>query len=82
MFENATPVERALLMAIRRQIFLNHGRVLIECPRLMTDAELAKVLAAFAEEVTGRPEPPPPPPASRPEPSRLPHKMRPPKRWR
>jgi hypothetical protein len=39
---------------IRRQIFLDHGRALIEAPRLMTDAELAKVPAALAEEVMGR----------------------------
>jgi hypothetical protein len=42
-----------------RQIFLDKGRVTIEYPRLMTDAELAQVLAAFVEEVMARPEPTP-----------------------
>jgi hypothetical protein len=36
---------------IRRQIFLHNGRVQIEYPRLMTDAELADVLAVFVEQV-------------------------------
>src|SRR5450631_2044544 len=33
----------------RRELFLDHGRVTIECPRLMSDEELAEVLAAFVE---------------------------------
>jgi len=39
----------------RREVNLDHGRVIIECPRLMTDDELADVLAAFVEEVRARP---------------------------
>ena len=66
---------------IRRQIFLDHGRVQIDLPRLMTDAQLAEVLEEFAKEVRARPRKESPP-ASQPEPSRLPAKMKPPKRWR
>jgi hypothetical protein len=39
---------------IRRELFLDHGRVFIKTPRLMTDDELADVLAAFVAEVRGR----------------------------
>jgi len=53
--------ERALLIpsTIRRQIFLDHGRVMIECPRLSSNQELADILAAFVEQVRakGKPEP-------------------------
>jgi hypothetical protein len=44
---------------IRRQIFLDHGRVMIECPRLTSNQELADILAAFVEQVRakGKPEP-------------------------
>jgi hypothetical protein len=47
----------------RRYIHLDKGHVSIECPRLMTDGELADRLAAFVEEVRARPprEPPMPP---------------------
>jgi hypothetical protein len=39
----------------RREVYLAIGRVTIECPRLMTDVELAAVLAAFVETVRARP---------------------------
>jgi hypothetical protein len=39
---------------IRRQIFLDHGRVQIDLPRLMTDDQLADVLEAFVTDVKGR----------------------------
>jgi hypothetical protein len=39
---------------IRRQIFLDHGRVQIDLPRLMTDDQLAEVLEAFVRDVKGR----------------------------
>jgi hypothetical protein len=42
----------------RREIFLDHGRVQIECPRLMSDAELAEVLKAFIAEIEARPPKP------------------------
>jgi hypothetical protein len=38
-----------------RELFLDHSRVMIGCPRLMTDSELADVLAAFVETVRARP---------------------------
>jgi hypothetical protein len=38
----------------RREVFLDHGRVFIETPRLMTDSELADVLAAFVAEIRAR----------------------------
>jgi hypothetical protein len=38
----------------RREVNLDHGRVTVECPRLMSDAELADVLAVFIEEVKAR----------------------------
>jgi hypothetical protein len=62
-----------------RQIFLDKGRVMILAPRLMTNVELAQVLAAFVEEVMGRPESPPVEPQRT---STLPMKMKPPRRWR
>jgi hypothetical protein len=34
--------------------FLDHGRVFVETPLLMTNGELADVLAAFVAEVTAR----------------------------
>ena len=43
----------------RRELFLDHGRVFIEVPRLMSDQELADVLAAFVETVRARPAKPP-----------------------
>jgi hypothetical protein len=36
---------------IRRQIFLDHGRVQIDLPRLMTDDQLAEVLDTFVKDV-------------------------------
>jgi hypothetical protein len=39
----------------RREVKLDHGRITVECPRLMTDDELADVLAAFVKEVRARP---------------------------
>ena len=39
---------------IRRQIFLDHGRVQIDLPRLMTDDQLAEVLEAFVKDAKGR----------------------------
>jgi hypothetical protein len=64
---------------IRRQVYLDHGRVQIDLPRLMRDEQLADVLEEFVKEVRTRKELPT---ASQPEPSRLPAKMKPPKRWR
>jgi hypothetical protein len=49
---------QAVNMAITprpREIYLDHDRVAIECPRLMSDEELADVLAAFVNEVRARP---------------------------
>jgi hypothetical protein len=51
---------------------------MVEAPRVMTDAELAQVLAAFVDEVMGSPNPP----AERPRDSTRPLKMKRPKRWR
>jgi hypothetical protein len=42
----------------RRELYLDNARVTIECPRLMSDEELAKVLAAFVETVRARPPKP------------------------
>jgi hypothetical protein len=39
----------------RRETCLDHRHVTIECPRLMTDVELAGVLEAFIAEVRARP---------------------------
>ena len=39
----------------RREVYLAIGRITIECPRLMTDIELAAVLAAFVETVRAPP---------------------------
>jgi hypothetical protein len=67
---------------------LDHGRVFVEVPRLMTDDELAAVFEAFVKDVRGRrfgwPAEPPEPPkgsalavASRPlPPHRYPKKRR------
>jgi hypothetical protein len=53
---------------IRRQIFLDHGRVQIDLPRLMTDDQLAEVLEVFIRDVKGHgtkePEGKPPEPPS------------------
>ena len=58
----------------RRYVHLDKGHVSIECPRLMTDSELADRLVAFAEEVRARPpKVPPKPPEPRVE-SLLPFK--------
>jgi hypothetical protein len=38
----------------RRKRFLDRGRVFIETPLLMTDSELAEVLAAFVAEIRAR----------------------------
>jgi hypothetical protein len=60
------------------------ARVLIEAPRLMTDAQLAGVLEEFVRELQARPRKEsvhvsqPEPPLS----SNLPFKRKPPKRWR
>jgi hypothetical protein len=54
----------------RRELFLDHGRVTIECPRLMSDEELAEVLADFVVQVKSR-APKPPLPVS-PPPGTLP----------
>jgi hypothetical protein len=35
----------------RREVNLDHGRITVNCPPLMSDAELAEVLAAFGEEM-------------------------------
>jgi hypothetical protein len=48
----------------RRELGLDHGRVFIEVPRLMTDEELAAVVEAFAHEVRSRPAKPAPTPVS------------------
>jgi hypothetical protein len=53
----------------RRELYLDHGRVFIEVPRLMTDRELADVLEAFVKVVRGRA---PKAPAPEPQPSTLP----------
>jgi hypothetical protein len=53
----------------RRELFLDHGRVSIECPRLMSDEELAEVLADFVVQVKSRA---PKAPAPEPQPSTLP----------
>jgi hypothetical protein len=46
------PAEWAPLMpAVRRRIFPDHSRVMTECPRLISDEELADVLAAFVDQV-------------------------------
>jgi hypothetical protein len=34
-----------------RQVYLDHGRVQIELPRLMSDAQLADVFEEFVKEV-------------------------------
>ena len=66
----------------RRYIHLDKGNVSIECPRLMTDHELADRLVAFAEEVRARPpKVPPKPPEPRVE-SLLPAKRKTTKRRR
>jgi hypothetical protein len=39
----------------RRELVLDHGRVFVEVPLLMTDDELAGVFEAFVKEVRGRP---------------------------
>jgi hypothetical protein len=65
----------------RRELALDHGRVFVEVPRLMTDEELASVFEAFVKEVRGRPpktpaEPPEPPKGSPLPPHRYPKKRR------
>jgi hypothetical protein len=47
-----------------------NGRIWIECPRLMTDLELADVLADFVDQVRARP--PKPSQSIPPQPSTLP----------
>jgi hypothetical protein len=65
-----------------RDIFLD-GRVHIECPCLMTDAELAVILEAFVKEVAARPRKDSVIRVEPPTPSRLPFKMKSLKgRWR
>ena len=55
----------------RRALFLGHGRVFIEVPRLMTDGELAEIFETFAKEVRARP-PKPTLPVTQVRPSPLP----------
>jgi hypothetical protein len=43
---------------IRRQLFFDHGRIFVECPRLMSDTELAEVLGVFVDHVRARPSKP------------------------
>jgi hypothetical protein len=55
---------------IRRQIFLDHGRVTIDLPRIMTDDQFADILEGFVAKVRGRPPPsapPEPPPGNLPK---------------
>ena len=61
-----------------RDIFLD-GRVHIECPRLMSDEELAVILEVFVKEVAARPRKESINRTESPTPSRLPYKMKPPK---
>jgi hypothetical protein len=42
-------------MPVRRELYLDHGRVFVQCPRLMSDVELADVLAAFVATVRAGP---------------------------
>jgi hypothetical protein len=63
-----------------RKIFLNNGRVIIECPLLMLDDELATALEAFVQKVRARPRREPPP-VSQSDPSSG-TAQQPPKRWR
>jgi hypothetical protein len=72
----------------RRKLVLDHGRVYVEVPRLMTDDELVAVFEDFIAEVHGRvaeraqatprtpPEPPEPPKRSPLPPHRYPKKRR------
>jgi hypothetical protein len=39
----------------QREVFLNEGRVFIQCPRLMTDGELADALAQYVGTVRAKP---------------------------
>jgi hypothetical protein len=55
---------------IKGELFLDHGRVFVETPRLMTDSELADVLAAFVAEIKARPPKPNQPPEERSRPVR------------
>jgi hypothetical protein len=62
-------------------LVLDHGRVFIDTPRLMTDDELADVFEEFVKEVRARPpkapaEPPEPPKGSPLPPHRYPKKRR------
>jgi hypothetical protein len=38
----------------RRELVLDHGRVFVEVPRLITDDELASIFEAFVETVRER----------------------------
>jgi hypothetical protein len=42
---------------IRRELILDHGRVIVECPRLMTNAELADIVATVVEQVRAQGKP-------------------------
>jgi hypothetical protein len=44
-------LEGAPMPQNRRELFLDHGRVFVETPRLMTDEELAVVFEAFVNQV-------------------------------
>jgi hypothetical protein len=64
-----------------RQVFLDHGRVFVEVPLLMTNNELVAVFEDFIAEVHGRlrkaPAQPPEPPKGSPlPPHRYPKKRR------
>jgi hypothetical protein len=64
-----------------RELVLDHGRVFVEVPGLMTDEELAAVFEAFVKDVRGRApkapaEPPEPPKGSPLPPHRYPKKRR------
>jgi hypothetical protein len=72
----------------RRELVLDHGRVFVEVPGLMTDDELVAVFEDFIAEVHGRvaeraqatpkapPEPPEPPKGNPLPPHRYPKKRR------
>jgi hypothetical protein len=64
----------------RRELVLDHGRVFVEVPLLMTDDELADVFEAFVKEVRGRrfgwPDEPPKPPSGSRLPPQYPKKRR------
>jgi hypothetical protein len=54
--KGGTPFDRLRLWPPRprRELFLDHGCVFVEVPRLMTDDELAAVFERFVQEVPCR----------------------------